>query len=122
MKYMQESDERRLMLYKLHLNIQRRYPRIRNFVIMTGKPVNDGAQETSLPIVVSSGSSPAPIFDRCFRDLYNVLIDYTEWFNYDFTPETDPWFDHSVKKPQPGYIRTPQSESPRIDIPKPPRN
>ncbi|AZI42869.1 hypothetical protein EHF33_08995 [Deinococcus psychrotolerans] len=122
MKYMQQDDERRLMLYKMHLDIQRRYPRIRNFVALTPNPVNNGSQETSLPIVVSSGSSPAPIFERCFKDLYNVLIDYTEWFNYDFTPETAPWFDHSVKKPQSGYIRTPASESPRMDLPKAPKN
>ncbi|MBZ9753038.1 hypothetical protein K7W42_19555 [Deinococcus sp. HMF7604] len=103
--YMQASDERRLMLYKMHLGLQRWFPRLRNFVLMTGNPANDGGNETSLSIMVSSGTDAAPIFDRMFREFYEQVTELTEWFNFDFNPQTAPWFDHSVKTPQKGYTR-----------------
>ncbi|WP_407570828.1 hypothetical protein [Deinococcus altitudinis] len=105
MTYMHESDERRLMLYKMHLDIQRQFPRIRNFVSLTPTPSNSGSQETSIAIVVSSGTEASAIFERCVKDVYNNLIAYTEWMNFDFTEQNAPWFDHSVKKPQGDYER-----------------
>jgi len=105
MTYMHESDDRRLMLYKMHLDIQRQFPRIRNFVSLTSTPSNSGSQETSIAIVVSSGTEASAIFERCVKDVYNDLIAYTEWLNFDFTEQNAPWFDHSVKKSQDDYER-----------------
>jgi hypothetical protein len=105
MPYIDQSDDRRLKLYKMHLAIQRQFPRIRNFIAATATEKDNGFHETSLAIVISSGTEASAIFERCVKDVYNALLAYTEWFNFDFTPTTAPWFDHSVKKPQDGYER-----------------
>lgn len=105
MPYMKRDDETRLMLYKMHLGIQRWYPRIRNFVLMTGQEDYTGIHETSVAILVSSGSNADPIFERIFKEFYGNVMDYTEWFNFDFNEQTDPWFDHTRKKKQKGYKR-----------------
>ncbi|GHG41839.1 hypothetical protein CBQ26_16500 [Deinococcus indicus] len=111
--YMSGGEEQQLRLYRLHLGLQRWFPRLRNFVIQTDNPENSGANETSVAILVSSGTDAGPIFDRVFREFYGQVIEITEWFNFDFNPKTAPWFDHSIKKPQ----RRDQRQSPVRGIP-----
>lgn len=103
--YMAADEDRQLQLYRMHLGLQRWFPRLRNFIIRTDNPENTGANETSMAILVSSGTDAAPIFERVFREFYTQVIEITEWFNFDFNPRSAPWFDHSVKKPQKGYVR-----------------
>lgn len=106
MPYMQRGEAEQLMLYKMHLGIQRWFPRIRNFVIMTpDQPVTNGTQETSMAILASSGTQMEAIFERCVKEAYEALREYTEWFHYDFNEQTAPWFDHTVKTSQAGYTR-----------------
>ncbi|GAA5514350.1 hypothetical protein Dcar01_03105 [Deinococcus carri] len=105
-KYMQQDEEMQLLLFKLHLDIQRKYPRVRNFVALTQDPKTNGTHEMSMVITLSHGTNAVPIFEYCLKEVYNALIDYTEWFHFDFNPQTAPWFDHSVKKPQPGIQPT----------------
>lgn len=106
MKYMQEGPERQLQLYKMHLQIQRWFPHIRNFVIMTPEQeTTNGTQETSMAMLISNGSNADAIFQTCVEEAYEALREYTEWFHFDFNESTAPWFDHSVKKPQKNYVR-----------------
>lgn len=102
---MQGDEEQRLRVYRLHLGLQRRFPHLRNFILETDDPRVNGANETSLAILVSSGTDAAPIFDRMFQEFYEQIIELTEWFHFDFNPSSAPWFDHSVKTPQKGYVR-----------------
>ncbi len=106
MAAMQEGPDAQLRLYKLHLHIQRWFPHIRNFVLLTPtRPETDGTHEFSMPILMSSGTNADGLFDVYLKEVYENLREYTEWFHFDFTPETAPWFDHSKKKPQTDYTR-----------------
>ena len=104
-EYMKQGEEMQIKLFEMHLQIQRKYPRIRNFVILTNDPKTNGSHEMSIVIHISNGTDALPIFRHCLKEVYDALIDYTEWFHFDFNEQTDPWFDHSRKKPQTGYQR-----------------
>lgn len=58
-----------------------------------------------MAILVSSGSHVEEIFDRSLKEVYNNLREFTEWLNFDFNEQTAPWFDHSRKHKEPGYVR-----------------
>jgi hypothetical protein len=106
MPYMQRSEDDQLRLYRMHLGIQRWFPRIRNFIILTpDRPETNGMQETSMAILASSGTNLDQIIDRCVREAYEAVREITEWFHFDFNETSAPWFDHTVKKPQTGYTR-----------------
>lgn len=106
MAALQEGPDTRLRLYKMHLHIQRWFPHVRNFVLLTPtRPETDGTHEFSISILVASGTNADGLFDVYLKEVYENLREYTEWFHFDFTPETAPWFDHSKKKPQTDYTR-----------------